>query len=88
MGDDDGGGPLKIPAQGGEDLLPLFREGGGDGAPESVTPRSPTTVSYPWEKRRISPSTQAVTAAARISSALAPQMPMFSSMDRENRKGS
>ncbi len=56
--------------------------------PESVTPRSPTIVSYPFAKPSMSSAIQAVFAASRIAASSAPLMPMFSAIVRENRNGS
>ena len=58
--------------------------------PDKVTPRSPTMVSYPSVKWRIDSSTQAISAAWRISSSRSFSfvMPIFSRMVLEKRNGS
>ena len=58
--------------------------------PDRVTPRSPTTVSYPWGKAEMASSTQATAAARRMASSPASgrTAQMFSPTVWENRKGS
>ena len=59
--------------------------------PESVMPRSPTSVSYPSGKRAMSSSTAARRAAAAIRSrdtSCSLPMAMFSATVAENRNGS
>ena len=58
--------------------------------PDRVTPRSPTTVSYPWGKAEMASSTQAMAAARRMASfsASGRTAQIFSPTVWENRNGS